>query len=124
MQPPARSQHAVQFAQHRDVVDVFQHVLGQDLREPVVGEGEGQAREVVNDVDSGQRRHVKVDPPLADVIAATEIEALTHELATGETYERTTGRQLLRAHGCRCIQDIAALIRSEGYVRAVARARS
>ena len=65
----------MQLPHHRHQLDVLEHVLGQDLVEARIREGQRQHRQVVHDINSRQGRGVEVHEAGADIRAAAEIEA-------------------------------------------------
>jgi len=70
----SRPQHAMDLPDQRHVVDVLEHVLAVDLLESLVLERKRKLVEVVDDVDTWERRRVEIHIAVPDVVAAPEVE--------------------------------------------------
>jgi hypothetical protein len=66
----------MELPQHRDQIDVLEHVLALDQLEPLVVERKRNDVQVVDDVDPWERGHIQVDPARADVRPATDVQTL------------------------------------------------
>jgi glycosyltransferase involved in cell wall biosynthesis len=69
---------AVKLSKHRDVVEMLQDVLGEDLREPAVIEREWQPTEIVNYIHARKSRYIEIDPLGPYVGATADVQALAH----------------------------------------------